>query len=182
VPKTIMSRCMRLGLPLPEKAEALAWLGRLQPRQDWPALLALAAGAPFLASEHADAGLGGLDAEMQDAIDAAIAGRLDFVAFAEVCAKNSPAARLAWLESWLTRSLKEAALASDLVNNNRLPWLRPPGVDRKIRAGYGLLDQLRDARRLVGGNLNTQLLFEGLSVALAALVGRATRQAGERSG
>ena len=66
-------------------------------------------------------------------------------------------------------------MASDLVNNNRLPWLRPPGVDTKIRAGYGLLDQLRDARRLVGGSLNTRLLFEGLSVSLAALVGRAAR-------
>jgi hypothetical protein len=50
--------------------------------------------------------------------------------------------------------------------------LRPPGLETKIRAGYGLLDELRDARRLVGGALNTQLLFEGLTVSLAALVGR----------
>jgi DNA polymerase-3 subunit delta' len=176
VPKTIMSRCMRLGLPLPAGEEALAWLNRQQAR---PALLTLAGGAPFLAAEHADAGLGGLDSEMQRAIDAALAGRLDFVAFADACAKDSPAARLAWLESWLTRSLKEAAVASDLVNNNRLPWLRPPGVERKIRAGYGLLDQLRDARRLVGGSLNTQLLFEGLAISLAALIGRPARQVGE---
>jgi hypothetical protein len=41
-----------------------------------------------------------------------------------------------------------------------------------MRAGYGLLDRLRDARRLLGGNLNAQLLFEELSIALAALVGR----------
>jgi DNA polymerase-3 subunit delta' len=179
VPKTIMSRCMRLGLPLPAGEEALAWLNRQQARPDWPALLTLAGGAPFLAAEHADAGLGGLDSEMQRAIDAALAGRLDFVAFADACAKDSPAARLAWLESWLTRSLKEAAVASDLVNNNRLPWLRPPGVERKIRAGYGLLDQLRDAHRLVGGSLNTQLLFEGLAISLAALIGRPARQVGE---
>ena len=98
--------------------------------------------------------------------------RLDVVAFDDTCAKNAPSARLVWLESWLTRSLREAALASDLVNNNRLPWLRPPGLETKIRAGYGLLDELRDARRLVGGALNTQLLFEGLTVSLAALVGR----------
>ena len=129
-------------------------------------------GAPFLAADYAAAGLAELDAEMQEAISAAVAGRLDVVAFADACAKNAPSARLVWLESWLTRSLKEAALASDLVNNNRLPWLRPPGLETKIRAGYGLLDQLRDARRLVGGALNTQLLFEGLTVSLTALVGR----------
>ena len=57
-----------------------------------------------------------------------------------------------------------------LVNNNRLPWLRPPGLEMKIRAGFGLLDQLREARRQAGGSLNMQLLFEGLAVSLAALV------------
>ena len=175
VPKTILSRCMRLHLPLPAAGEALAWLARAPGKHAWPVLLALAGGAPFLAVDYAEAGLEGLDEEMQGAIDAAVEGKLDFVAFAEACAKNSPAARLAWLETWLTRSLKDAALASDLVNDNRLPWLRPPGVDTKIRAGFGLLDQLRDARRLVGGSLNTQLLFEGLSVSLAALVGRPAR-------
>jgi DNA polymerase-3 subunit delta' len=172
IPKTIMSRTMRLRLPLPGETEALTWLRQQKPDEDWPALLALAGGAPFLAADCAAAGLGELDAEMQEAIAAAVAGRLDVVAFADACAKNAPSARLVWLESWLTRSLREAALASDLVNNNRLPWLRPPGLETKIRAGYGLLDELRDARRLVGGALNTQLLFEGLTVSLAALVGR----------
>jgi len=172
IPKTIMSRTMRLRLPLPGEAEALAWLRHQKTDEAWPALLALAGGAPFLAADYAAAGLGELDAEMQEAIAAAVAGRLDVVAFADACAKNAPSARLVWLESWLTRSLKEAALASDLANNNRLPWLRPPGLETKIRAGYGLLDQLRDARRLVGGALNTQLLFEGLTVSLTALVGR----------
>ena len=173
VPKTILSRCMRLRLPLPAETEALEWLGGAQAQEEWVALIALAGGSPFLAVDYAEAGLGGLDTEMKEAIAAATAGKLNLVAFADACAKDSPEARLVWLESWLTRSLKEAALASDLVNNNRLPWLRSPGLDRKIRAGYGLLDQLRNARRLVGGNLNTQLLFEGLSVSLAALVGRA---------
>ena len=175
VPKTILSRCMRLQLPLPTAREALAWLSCVPGKHSWPELLALAGGAPFLAVDYAGEGLEGLDGEMQGAIDAAVEGKLDFVAFAEACAKNSPAARLAWLESWLTRSLKDAAVASDLVNDNRLPWLRPPGVDTKIRAGFGLLEQLRDARRLVGGSLNTQLLFEGLSISLAALVGRPAR-------
>lgn len=171
IPRTIVSRCLRLRLPLPANAEARKWLDARQERQDWQAVLTLAAGAPFLAEQYAAEGLGELDREMQELIAAAGEDRFDFVSWAERCAKSAPAARLEWLESWLTRSLKEAAATSDLVNNNRLPWLRPPRVDRKIRAGFGLLDQLRDARRLVGGSLNTQLLFEGLLVSLAALVG-----------
>jgi DNA polymerase-3 subunit delta' len=171
IPRTIVSRCQKIRVPLPPENEALAWLERIARRGDWPALLALAGGAPFLAEDYAAQDLGTIDHEMQDLVATAAAGRLDFVAAADRCAKDAPAARLEWLESWLTRSLKEAALASDLVNNNRLPWLRGPGADTKIRAAFGLLDQLRDARRQVGGSLNTQLLFEGLLVSVAGVLG-----------
>jgi DNA polymerase-3 subunit delta' len=182
IPKTILSRCMRSALPMPDADAACAWLARQSAGEPWPALLTLAGGAPFLAADYAEAGLGSLEADMQEAIEAATEGRLDFVAFAEFCAKGTPAACLAWLESWLTRSLKDAALASDLVNNNRLPWLRPPGLETKIRAGFRLLDELREARRQAGGSLNMQLLFEGLAVSLASLVGRAAKSPGESAG
>jgi DNA polymerase-3 subunit delta' len=172
MPRTVLSRCMRLRVPIPEERDALEWLTRQGNGEGSPALLALAGGAPFLAAEYAAAGLGALDAEMQSAIAAAIDGRLDFVAFADACARKAPAARLAWLENWLTRCLKQAAVGSDLVDGNRLPWLRKPGIETKIRAGYGLLDQLRDARRQAGGSLNLQLLFEGLAISLSALIGR----------
>jgi DNA polymerase-3 subunit delta' len=175
IPKTILSRCMRMAMPLPEADDALAWLAGQGVSQQAPALLALASGAPFRALEYQEDGLGSLEAEMQEAVAAAVDG----VAFADHCARNSPGARLAWLESWLTRSLKDASLASDVVNNNRLPWLRPPGQETKIRAGFGLLDQLREARRQMGGSLNVQLLFEGIAISLAALVGRRTRGSGE---
>ena len=172
MPRTVLSRCMRLRLPIPEEREALEWLKQQGNGERSPALLALAGGAPFLAAEYAAADLGALDAEMQSAMAAAVDGRLDFVAFADACARNAPVARLAWLENWLTQCLRQAAVGSDLVNNNRLPWLRQPGIETKIRAGYGLLDQLRDARRQAGGPLNARLLFEGLAISLAALVGR----------
>ncbi len=181
MPRTVASRCMRVRLPLPGEREALEWLAAQSASEAWPALLELAGGAPFLAADHAQEGLGALDAEMRGAISAAIDGRLDVVAFAEACSRNAPAARIAWLESWLTRSLKEAAARSDPVNNNRLPWLQPPAVDMKIRAGYRLLDRLRDARRQVGGSLNAQLLFEGLAVPLAALLGGPGRRSGGSS-
>ena len=182
IPKTILSRCMRMAMPLPDAVTALAWLTRQGPSAHAAALLALAAGAPFQALDYQAAGLGELEADMQDAITAAGEGRLDFVAFADYCAKNAPGARLAWLESWLTRNLKDAALASDAVNNNRLPWLQPPGLEMKIRAGFGLLDQVREARRQAGGSLNMQLLFEALAVSLAALVVRPAKGSRESAG
>src|SRR5262245_30711175 len=47
VPKTIMSRCMRLRLPLPAVDEAVAWLKETRAGEGCRALLELAGGAPF---------------------------------------------------------------------------------------------------------------------------------------
>lgn len=174
LPGTIVSRSARVRLPLPSPDEALAWLNQGRKHAGWGRLLALANGAPFLALRYADAGLEEIDASMQETMDSAENGSLDIVATAAAWSRDQPEARLFWLESWLTGRLREAALASDLVNNNRLPWLRVPGREPMIRAGYRLLDALREARQLVNGALNTQLLFEGLLISLMALVGEDT--------
>jgi len=172
LPRTIVSRSARLRLPLPAPAEALAWLNRQRKHAGWERLLALANGAPFLAMQYREAGLEAIDAEMSETIEAAEQGRqLDIIATAASWSRDQPLARLFWLESWLTGRLREAALSSDLVNNNRLPWLRVPAREPMIRAGYRLLDALREARILESGALNTQLLFEGLLISLTAFVG-----------
>ncbi len=171
LPRTIVSRSARLRLPLPAAGEALAWLERYRAYAGWERLLALANGAPFLALQYADAGLQEIDAKMQETLDSAQKGQLDIFATAATWSRDQPEARLFWLESWLTGRLREAALSSDLANNNRLPWLRVSAREPMIRAGYRLLDGLREARLLVSGALNTQLLFEGLLISFTALVG-----------
>ena len=170
IPRTIASRCTRLRVPLPAREQALAWLAAQEPREGWEQLLLLANGAPFLAAEYASAGLGDLDREMREALAGAADSAGALVARARAWADDAPAARLLWLECWLAGELRAAGLSSDLVNNNRLPWLRGPGRDMKIRSGYRLLDRMREARRLAGGSLNTQLLFEGLLVSVAAFL------------
>jgi DNA polymerase-3 subunit delta' len=170
MPRTIASRCMRLRVPLPAAADAAEWLRQAGIAAGAEGLLRLANGAPFLAADYAAAGLGDLDAEMNEALANAGAGRRDLVGRAKAWADKSPEARLYWLESWLARSLKEAGLSGELVNNNRLPWLRGSGRDMKIRDGYRLLDELREARRLQGGPLNTQLMFERLLISLTAFL------------
>ncbi len=170
MPRTIASRCMRLRVPLPAAPAALVWLRESGVRGDVEGLLRLANGAPFLAADYGAEGLGDLDSEMTEAIATAIGGGLDVVGRAKDWSEKAAGARLYWLESWLALGLKEAGLSGELVNNNRLPWLRGSGRETKIRAGYRLLDQLREARRLQGGALNAQLMFERLLVSLAALL------------
>jgi DNA polymerase-3 subunit delta' len=176
IPHTITSRCLRLQVPLPPRGKALEWLATAGQGADADALLALAHGAPFLAVQYGEAGLAGLDAEMREAIEGASRSAADLVGRAKDWAGHAPVARLLWLESWLAGELRAAGLSSDLVNNNRLPWLRGPGRDRKIRSGYGLLDRLREARQLAGGSLNLQLLFEGLLVSIAAFLDEGTQR------
>jgi len=170
IPRTIASRCARFRVPLPEAGDALAWLKGAGVAQDGEGLLRLANGAAFLAADYATQGLGELDAEMDEAMASGSNGRLDVVGLAENWKDHAPAARLRWLESWLARALKEAGLSGELVNNNRLPWLRGPARDMKIRSAYRLLDELRDAQRPQAGSLNAQLMFERLLVSLAALL------------
>lgn len=170
IPRTIASRCARFRMPLPEAGEALAWLQAAGVEQGGEGLLRLANAAPFLAADYAAEGLAGLDKEMHEAIDAATQGPLDVVGLAREWWDKAPSARLGWLENWLALALKEAGQSGELVNNNRLPWLRGPARDMKIRSAYRLLDELRDARRQQGGPLNAQLMFERLLVSLAALL------------
>ena len=169
LPRTIVSRTTRIRVPLPATADAIAWLEQRQAGRSWRGLLELANGAPFLALRYAEAGLEALDEQMQDVLEAIDEGRLDLVGTAADWSADNPEARLFWLESWLAGRLRAAALPRDLVDNNRLPWLRTQGTHSMIPAGYRMLDDLREARLLVGGALNRQLLFEGLLVSLAAL-------------
>jgi DNA polymerase-3 subunit delta' len=171
LPRTIVSRCARLRLPLPSADEALAWLNRHRKHAGWERLLRLAGGAPFLALKYSASGVEEIDVEMQEAVETAEKGGLDILATAASWSRDQPGARLVWLESWLTARLRAAASSSDMVNNNRMPCLRVPAREPMIRGGYRLLDALREARSLVDGALNKQLLFEGLLISLAALMG-----------
>lgn len=182
LPATIRSRCSTQRVPVPATAEALEWLQGRQPQEDWPRLLELANGAPFLALSHAGAGLAALDAEMTGVITAAWRAPLDVLALAEKWRSNRPELRLAWLELWLTDGLRRAAESSDLVNNKRGSRL-PAAVDpTMMAAGHRLLDAIREARRRAVGPLNTQLLLESLLVGLAEWMRRSPwRECSNRS-
>ena len=51
LPATVVSRCQRLVIPLPQREAALEWLRQLKPLEHWPRILDHAAGAPLLALE-----------------------------------------------------------------------------------------------------------------------------------
>jgi DNA polymerase-3 subunit delta' len=174
LPRTVISRCQRMKLLTPATDDAIAWLNGTIRRDDWKDLLGLAAGAPFRALEMAEEGAGELSGEMGRILAEAVgAGPFDPLGVAASWSKDRPADRLAWLERWVEESIRAEASGGDVVNNNRDFCLPTAGVGLNIRAAFALLDRLRDARALLEGSLNTQLMFEDLLVQLVeTLAGR----------
>jgi DNA polymerase-3 subunit delta' len=174
LPRTVASRCQKLKLATPTAEQAMRWLNAEQRRDDWPDLLSLAAGAPFLALAMAADGTGELSSEMRDALAEAVQKRsFDPLGLAAAWSKDRPAQRLAWLERCVEQSIRRGVASGDAVNNNQDFRLPIGGTGLNIRAAFTLLDSLRDARSLLDGSLNTQLLFEDLLVRLVdALAGR----------
>ncbi len=169
---TVVSRCQRIRIVTPENSVALDWLDGMQRREDWPALLELAAGAPLRALELAESGTIDLAREMAAALEPESPGSFNPLALSESWSKDRPADRLAWLEHLLQSWIRQAAL-SDAVNNNRDNAL--PSAPRRLnmRAAFELLDRVREARTLQEGSINTLLLFEDLLVGFAeAFAGR----------
>lgn len=173
LPRTIVSRCLRIRIVTPSMQAAVAWLDGQERRDDWPTLLALAAGAPFKALELAGAGVGDLAREMLATLAGVPVAAIDPLGLAEAWSRDRPAERLAWLEQWLEDGIRARAPGSDAVNNKRDFRLPSPGSSLNIRAAFALLDRIREARALLEGSLNTQLLIEDLLVGLAeGLAGR----------
>jgi len=171
LPRTIVSRCQRVRLPNPPAKVAQAWLEQQEPDEDWSLLLSLAGGAPLAALELARGNV----AELAESMASDLSGRrFDPLGLALAWSRDRPAERLKWLEHWLESGIREGlGPGSDVVNDNRHILLPSTGVGVNITAAFRLLDQTREARTLLEGSLNTQLLFEDLLVRLAeALAGR----------
>ena len=179
LPATVLSRCQRIRIPQPAPERAVGWLQGQSSGEDWPALLGLAGGAPIKALALAGAGVGELAAEMQQVLRATGRGALDAFALAASWSKDRPAERLAWLECWLESQIRSGYGLSDAVNNNRDNALPTGRAALNIRSAFALLDRVRDARALLEGSLNTQLLFEDLLTAFGeAFAGRGVPRTG----
>jgi DNA polymerase III subunit delta' len=155
LPATIVSRCQRITVSVPPRKIALEWLTAADPSVgDWSELLEFAAGAPRRALELRASGFENLHQEMTAAVTALRERSLDIPATAERWWRDSIEARLAWIETWITKSLREALLGT--ANLQSLPGIR------KIRALYGLLDRVREFKLELSTPLNVQLAAEEL--------------------
>jgi DNA polymerase-3 subunit delta' len=168
LPATIVSRCQRLTVPVPPRAESRKWLGRAAPQvSDWNEMLDFAGGAPLRALQLHASGFENLHREMSAALNGLRDRSLDVPATAERWAGRGAAvaleSRLAWIETWITKSLREAFLRDTNLQSS-------PGI-RKIRGLYGLLDRVREFKLELSTSLNAQLATEELLLRAQAALG-----------
>ena len=166
LPATILSRCQRMDIPLPERAESLAWLRARGQGAQAEVLLALARGAPMkalaLAGEGVIAKRGEFFSGWQDVLER----RCEPSALAEKWSKFPCETLADWMISWAMDLIRlNAAPCCRTVDNPDLAERLQAVADKIHLAGlFGQLDRLAAARRMLAGQANRQLLLEELLI------------------
>lgn len=171
LPVTVLSRCQRIAVPLPDAAVAASWLAAACPdADDATRALALeaAAGAPGIARRLLADELLGLYRDTLGSLVEVSGGRQDALAVAARWADSQPSLRLAWV----AQALHGAAWARARGQAARLT------VPGDLATFSDLAASVIQARSLLESNLRPEQLIE--SVLLDCAAGR-VRKPGDRA-
>jgi DNA polymerase-3 subunit delta' len=151
LPATILSRCQKLKVRAPTRAESLEWLQAMHGAGDWNGVLDVLGDAPFAAAEADPKAIPALGAETRRMLEELEAGTGDPVATAERWHRSDTALRLRCFETWLT----------DRIQRQLAPTPR-------ARALFELVDGVRELRATLDVPINRSLALELLFRRLAA--------------
>lgn len=160
LPATVRSRCQRIHIPVPPRAQALDWL---QAQGEDAALLGLAGGAPLRAAELNAAGYAKLQDELVQTLEALRAGRLGAVEAAQTWLAHGKEAFIALLLTLIADLIRLATLGQGgAYRDERRLQALAKGLD--LIALHQYLDHLLEARRHQDHPLNEQLVLEDLLI------------------
>jgi len=163
LPPTVLSRCQRLKIRAPERAESVAWLSSVRGKADWAAALDTVGEAPMQIVQADPAELASVGADTRTTLDALAAGRTDPVAAAERWARSQLPLRLLCFENWLTERIGLRLGSGALLTELRAaPYLSEAGTFLNIRELFGLIDEVRDLRATLDVPLNRGMALEAL--------------------
>lgn len=163
LPPTILSRCQRLRVRAPLRAESLAWLKAAKGEGDWNAALDAFGETPLLLAQGEPAELAQIGADSRQTLDALARGEEDPVSTAERWARAQLPLRLVCFENWLTERIRRAQATGGFLTEVRsAPYLSAGGMFLNIRTLFGLLDGVRDMRATLDASLNRGLALEVL--------------------
>jgi DNA polymerase-3 subunit delta' len=159
LPATVVSRCRRVRVSAPTRTVALDWLQQVVPSVDWPPVLDLAGGAPFLGLELLDSGLVDRAAEFSDDLDGLIQRRISPVTVARRWTLDGYPFSLRWLywrASALIREQLDRGLSEPAGNLSHV-HLQTAAQDTHLEAWFEYLQAIGDLRRLQSTGINAEL-------------------------
>jgi hypothetical protein len=164
----VLSRCQRLRVRAPARAESVAWLTALRGAADWNAALDVLGEAPMLAARAEPQELAQIGADVRDTLEALASGSTDPVAAAERWARAELPLRLRCFENCLTEHIRRRERDGAFLTEVRAaPYLPAGDAFLNIRQLFGLLDEVRDLRATLDVPLNRGLALEALFRRLA---------------
>jgi DNA polymerase III subunit delta' len=163
LPATILSRCQRIRVAAPGRAEAVSWLESTRGKGDWQAVLDILGEAPLLAAESDAAAVVQMGAEVRRGLEDAVTGRIDPVGTAEKWARAELPLRLRCFENWLTDRIRSRAESPGFLTEvGAVTYLQPPETVLNIRELFELLDGVRDFSSSLDTPINRGLALEVL--------------------
>jgi DNA polymerase-3 subunit delta' len=163
LPATILSRCQRIRISAPGRAEAVSWLECTRGKGDWNAVLDVLGDAPLMAAEADGAAIVQVASEVRHSLEEAVAGTADPVATAEKWSRAEPALRLRCFETWLTDQVhRQLGTNGFLTEVGNVAYLPAPERVLNIRMLFELLDAVRELKSALETPINKGLALEHL--------------------
>jgi DNA polymerase III subunit delta' len=166
LPATILSRCQKLAITMPDKLTVSNWLKAQAVQENSDVLLGLAQGAPLLALTYANNDSVALRNECFTQWLTIAKRQSHPVIIAEQWLKHSETALLFWLTSWVVDLIK-CAYQSDtehLYNSDLYPSLQGLSQQIELKGLYQLYDLLLLSRTRLETPINKQSLFEEILI------------------
>ena len=169
LPATLISRCQRLRVRAPTRAECVQWLTALRGGGEWDGALDVLGEAPMLLAQAEPRDIAQAGREARDTLEALAQGSADPVAAAERWARGEALPlRLRCFENWLTEQIRSGAARTALITELRAAPYLPGGAPvLNIRELFELLDEVRELRATLDVPLNRGLALEALFRRLA---------------
>jgi DNA polymerase-3 subunit delta' len=153
---TLRSRCSRVRLLGPTRAEAVQFLEAARGVGPWEDALAATGAGPFALLDADPAALAQLRSDTISTLNDIGSGQMQPPAVADRWARGDIAVRLACLESWVTERILENAGIRDVTHLSGAG--RAPNICRL----FELSDAIRDMRKLAHTSINKTMAVETL--------------------
>jgi len=169
LPATLLSRCQRLRVRPPTRAQSLEWLERTRGAADWASVLDVIGEAPFAAAEYDPALVARLRGEVLEGLKGLPRGGADAALLAERWARAELPLRLACIENWLTERIRRGLLTR--TQRAELRGSAHTGRGDSVintAALFQALDGVRELKSALGTPINRALALESLLRSLHA--------------